>query len=65
MRRIRRYLDVKGVTVKGCADLLGVTEKTMYNKLSEATDFTYGEVCKLKTIFPEYDMDYLLGTDIA
>lgn len=63
MLRLRKVLDTKGISVKGCADILGITEKTMRNKLGEETEFTYGEVRKLKTMLPEYDIDYLLSRD--
>lgn len=63
MLRLRKVLDAKGVSVKGCADILGISEKTMRNKLMEETEFTYGEVRKLKVLLPEYDMDYLLSKD--
>lgn len=49
--------------MKSCAELLGVSEKTMYNKVVGDTEFTYTEVRRLKTIFPEYDMDYLLTAE--
>lgn len=63
MLRLRRALDVKGITVKGCAAVLGVTEKTMQNKLNGVTDFSYREARMLKDIFREYDIDYLLSDD--
>lgn len=65
MLRLRRTLDAKGIPMKGCAELLGVSEKTMYNKVVGDTEFTYGEVRRLKTILPEYDMDYLLSAEAA
>jgi len=40
--------------------LLGVSEKTAYNKLQGITDFTLLEVKKVsKCLFPEYDFDYV------
>lgn len=63
MLRLKRFLDARGISTKGCAEILGVSEKTMYNKLTEETEFTYGEVRKLKVLLPEYDMDYLLSKD--
>lgn len=63
MRRIRKILDARGISMRACADLLGVAEKTIYNKMVGSTDFTYQEVKKLKAILPEYDIDYLLSDD--
>lgn len=44
MLRLRRYLDARGVTVKRCAEVLGVSDETMFNKTSGVTDFTYTEI---------------------
>ena len=63
MRRLRRVLDDKGISIKGCADLLGVTEKTLYNKLTGANDFYFREAMKLKAMLPEYDIAFLLNED--
>jgi len=60
MLRLRRVIDSRGMTVKGLASAIGVAEKTFYNKLTGATDFTYSEARAIKSIFPEYDIDYLL-----
>lgn len=60
MLRIRRALDARGISVKACADLLGISEKTLYNKMAGNTDFLYGEVRKLSSILPEYNIEYLL-----
>lgn len=60
MLRLRRVLDAKGMTVKGSAELLGISEKALYNKIVGASEFTYGEVKKLRAILPEYNVDFLL-----
>lgn len=65
MLRIRGVLDSKGISMKGCAELLGISEKSLYNKISGNTDFMYKEVQKLSVVFPEYNMDYLLSEDIG
>lgn len=65
MLRLRNYLNAKGIPMKGCAELLGVSEKTLYNKIMGSTEFTYGEVRRLKSVLPEYDMDYLLSAEAA
>lgn len=59
--RLKRALESKGITVKGCADLLNVSEKTLNNKMAGRTDFTFKEICTLKTFLPEYDISYLLS----
>lgn len=60
MLRLKKILENRGVQFREYASLLGMTEKTLYNKLTCATDFSYGEYKKLKTLLPEYNIDYLL-----
>lgn len=60
MIRLKRVLEAKGMTIKGSAELLGISEKTLYNKIVGATEFTYGEVRKLRAMLPEYNVDFLL-----
>ena len=60
MLRLKRVLEAKGMTVKGSAELLGISEKTLYNKITGTSEFTYGEVKKLRTMLPEYNVDFLL-----
>lgn len=60
MLKLKRVLDAKGMTMKGSAELLGISEKTLYNKIVGVSEFTYGEVKKLRTMLPEYNVDFLL-----
>lgn len=60
MLRLKRILEAKGMSAKGGAELLGISEKTLYNKVTGASEFTYGEVKKLRVMLPEYNLDYLL-----
>lgn len=63
MLRLRKYLNVKGIPMKACAGYLGITEKTLYNKVSGDSDFNYKEICELRKLLPEYNIDYLLSED--
>lgn len=63
MLKLKKVLEGRGRSVREYSDLLGVSEKTLYNKLTGATEFTLGEYRKLKTILPEYDLLYLLTED--
>lgn len=63
MIRLKQALDARGITQKSCAELLGITEKTLYNKMVGASEFTYNEVKRLRAFLPEYNIDYLLAED--
>ena len=67
MLNLRKILDVKGIPLKACAGFLEITEKTLYNKITGTSEFTYKESRSLKSLLPEYDIDYLLSEaeDIA
>lgn len=59
---LKRALDGKGITMRAFASVLGVSEKTAWNKINEETAFTYPEVLKTKKdLLPEYDADYLFS----
>lgn len=63
MLRLKKYLDVKGIPLKACAGYLEISEKTLYNKISGDSDFNYTEICSLRNLLPEYNIDYLLSED--
>lgn len=65
MNRLKQALDSRGITQKSCAELLGITEKTLYNKMTGSTEFTYSEVKRLRAFLPEYNIDYLLSDERA
>lgn len=58
---LRIALQQKGVSIKQYAEILGVGEKTVQNKLKGKTDFTYPEFRKTCTLFFEYNADYLFA----
>ena len=60
MKQLKWALDVKCIRQKTCAAFLGVSEKTLYNKMTGTNEFTYSEVKRLKELLPEFDIDYLL-----
>lgn len=61
--RLKRLLDGTSIGSDGYAKLLGIANKTLYNKLLGKTAFTYPEYLELKRILPEYNVDYLLTED--
>jgi len=57
---LRAALDKKGITNRAVCELLGISDKTLYNKISGATDFTIAEALLIsKNLLPEYTMEYL------
>lgn len=60
MLRIKRVLEDKGFSLEWTADSLGISKKTLYNKISGRTEFNYREVRKLRAMLPEYNVDFLL-----
>lgn len=63
-KNLRDILTTKRISIKNYAEFLGVTEKTVLNKINEDTDFTYPEYRKTcKLLLPEYSPDYLFATD--
>ena len=67
---IKMLLNLKDLLIKGkttykdLADRLGVSEKSIYSKVNEKTDFTLAEIKKIhKFVFPQYDFQYLFASD--
>lgn len=59
-RNLIKILNEKRITMKSYAEFLGITEKTVQNKVYGRTEFTLGEVAKTCTyICPEYRMEYV------
>lgn len=63
MLRLKKILDDRQIGPEGYAKLLGLSRRGLYNKLSGTTAFTYPEYLKLKELFPEYNIDYLLTAE--
>lgn len=48
------------VRVKDIAESIGISERSMRNKLNGVTDFTWRQACKIqKEFFPELSKEYL------
>ena len=62
MRNLEGLLFNKGISKKSYAELLGVTEKTLRNKMSGHTEFCHSEIRKTcELLFPEYKFDYIFA----
>lgn len=63
-KNLKTALITKGISIKKYAEFLGVTEKTVQNKLKGTRDFTYPEFKNTCTLlFPEYSADYLFAVE--
>lgn len=62
-KNLMEILKRKGITNKTYADYLGISEKTVWNKLQGKTEFTLGEALKTCVLMPEYKMDYIFTAE--
>ena len=65
---LKGAMQAKKISSAAMAALLGVTEKTVNNKLNGESEFLLSEAMKIKeNLFPEYDLGYLFATtaDVA
>lgn len=61
---LKNLLEEKNVSYKDLAELLNLSEKSIYSKITEKTDFTLPEIKKIhKFVFPQYDIQYLFASD--
>lgn len=60
-QNLKTALHQKGISIKQYSEILGVGEKTIQNKISGKTDFTYPKFKKTCTLFAEYNADYLFS----
>ena len=57
---LKEYALRSGVRKKDIADLLGISPKTLWNKLRGESDFTFGEAVQIKSrYFPEVPIEQL------
>lgn len=64
MRNIENKMPRFNVTYFDIQRVLDCSEKTVRNKLNGVTDFTYGEVKRLRDeLFPGMSIEYLFDTN--
>lgn len=61
--KLKKILENSHIGLEGYAKLLDMSNRTLYNKLNGASDFSYPEYLKLKSLLPEYNIDYLLTAE--
>ncbi|MGL4571826.1 MAG: helix-turn-helix domain-containing protein [Clostridium sp.] len=59
-RELLGNLAKKGMSKKELAEIVGITEKTLFNKLNGKSDFTWSEVKRIrKVVAPEVSLEKL------
>lgn len=59
---LKKALEDKKITNKAVCQLLGISEKTLYNKIMGETEFTVQEAMMIvENLLPEYRFKYLFG----
>ena len=58
---LRIALQRKNIAIEAYARYLGVTAKTVNNKMSGETEFTLSEVQATMKLLPEYNIDFLFA----
>lgn len=62
-KNLIEILKRKGITNKTYAEILGISEKSVWSKMQGKTDFTLSEAIKTCALMPEYKMDYVFATE--
>lgn len=56
---LRTVILSEGFSFHGFSEILGISEKTLSNKLNGTTEFTFSELKKILSIFNKYSKEYL------
>lgn len=63
---LRSELDRRGIRLTAVSRALGITDRTLRNKLNGQTDFTWPEVCRInEQFFPDLKKDELFMREEA
>ena len=61
---LKRALESKRITNHAVCEMLGISEKTLYNKMSGSTEFTVEEALKIvRNLLPEYTFEFLFESE--
>lgn len=58
-RNLQDALKENGYSLRFVAEILGISQKTVRNKISEVTDFTFPEYLKLCNLLNRYSPNWL------
>lgn len=65
-KNLKNTLLQNGFTMKGYAEFLEISEKSVNNKINQETEFTFSEFEKTcKFLLPQYSPSYLFARDEA
>lgn len=56
---LRTVIVSEGFSFHGFSEILGISEKTLSNKLNGITEFTLTEARKISSIFNKYSSEFL------
>lgn len=62
---LKTVLHRRNITLKQYVDFIGVSEKTVWNKLKGNNDFTVPEFKKTCVLLPKFNADYLFSQEIS
>lgn len=60
---LRNELQAKNISLVAYSRLLGITEKSVQNKLNGVTEFTLSEIKATLNVLPEFKLDYLFAVE--
>ena len=61
MTNLEKLLAVRGWTSSDLASYLGITQKSVNNKIKRRNEFKYSEILKIRELFPEHKLDYIFA----
>lgn len=62
-KNLKEVLTKRDISTKQFGLILGISEKSAYNKLQGITDFTLSEAKKTNAFLNEYSMEYLFKAE--
>ena len=62
-KNLENALRNEGITQKKVAEVIGVSEKSVFNKIKGDTPFSVPEFKKICVMLPKYNPDWLFATN--
>lgn len=61
---LRAELARNNINAKELAEILNLSQKTVYNKLKGKSEFTLSEILKVQEMLPDSSLEYLFETEL-